>query len=75
LSPARALSFFNAKNSNPIMDNRNEFTFEEDDKMSLLGMVFFGFLSVCALVACWRCGKILIRAINGLFDKIEDKFG
>ena len=40
--------------------------------MALLSMIFFGFLSVCAVVACLRAGKLVVKAINGLFDKIED---
>lgn len=41
--------------------------------MSMLSFVFFGFLSVVALVGCVRTGKLVIRAINSLFDRIEDK--
>lgn len=43
--------------------------------MSILSFIFFGFLRVVAVVGCIRCGKLMIRAINGLFDKIEDKIG
>lgn len=43
--------------------------------MSMLSFVFFGFLSVVALVGCVRTGKLVIRAINSLFDRIEDKLG
>lgn len=41
--------------------------------MCILNFIFFGFLIVGAVVVCVRAGKLLIRAINGLFDKIEDK--
>lgn len=41
--------------------------------MSILSFIFFGFLSVVAVVGCVRCAKLMIRALNGLFDKIEDK--
>ena len=43
--------------------------------MAFLSMIFFGFLSVCSVVACLRAGKLVVKAINGLFDKIEDKIG
>lgn len=42
--------------------------------MSFLSMIFFGFLGICGLVGCARAAKLVIRAINGLFDKLEDKF-
>ena len=43
--------------------------------MSVLSFIFFGFLSVVAVVGCVRALKLVIKAMNGLFDKIEDKFG
>lgn len=43
--------------------------------MSILSFIFFGFLSVVAVVACVRTGKLMVRAINGLFDRIEEKIG
>ena len=42
--------------------------------MAFLSMIFFGFLEVCAIVAFARSGKLVIRAINSMFDKIDDKF-
>lgn len=41
--------------------------------MGILSFIFFGFLSVVAVVGCIRAGKLLVRAVNALFDKIEDK--
>ena len=41
--------------------------------MSILSFIFFVFLSAVAVVGCVRAGKLAVRAINGLFDKIEDK--
>lgn len=43
--------------------------------MSILSFIFFGFLSAVAVVGCFRTGKLMVRAINGLFDKIENKIG
>lgn len=43
--------------------------------MSILSFIFFGFLSVVAFVGCIRAGKLLVKAINGLFDRIEDRIG
>lgn len=42
--------------------------------MAVLNLIFVGFLGIIAFTACVRTGKIIIRAINRLFDKIEDKF-
>lgn len=42
--------------------------------MGLLGAIFFGFLGVCAFVAFFRSGKMVIRMINALFDKVDEKF-
>lgn len=41
--------------------------------MSILYMILYAFLSVCTIVACIRGTKLLIKSINSLFDKIEDK--
>jgi hypothetical protein len=57
------------------MENNGILEIEEDLGMSMLSFVFFGFLSVVALVGCVRTGKLVIRAINSLFDRIEDKLG
>ena len=48
---------------------------KEDLTMSILSFIFFGFLSVVAVVGCVRAGKLLVKAINGLFDRIEDRIG
>lgn len=42
--------------------------------MELLSVIFFTFLNVVAFIACIRCGKVLIKALNRLFDEIENKF-
>lgn len=42
--------------------------------MTVLSFIFFGFLGVIAFVGCVRMGKIIVKAINHMFDKIEDKF-
>lgn len=47
---------------------------KERNDMAFLSMIFFGFLGICGLVGCIRAAKLAIRAINGLFDKLEDKF-
>ncbi len=62
-----------AKKTSPLMENNGILEIEEDLGMSMLSFVFFGFLSVVALVGCVRTGKLVIRAINSLFDRIEDK--
>lgn len=64
-----------AKKTSPLMENNGILEIEEDLEMSMLSFVFFGFLSVVALVGCVRTGKLVIRAINSLFDRIEDKLG
>lgn len=43
--------------------------------MAFLSCIFFGFLGVCAFVGCARAGRIMVKAINTLFDKIEEKLG
>ena len=42
--------------------------------MDFVGFVFFTFLGICTLVVCARSGKLVIRLINGLFDKLEEMF-
>lgn len=41
--------------------------------MMMLSSIFNVFLGICAMVACLRAAKMVIKAINCLFDKIEDK--
>lgn len=41
--------------------------------MALLSGIFFLFLGAVAVVGCARAFKLVIKAINGLFDKIESK--
>ena len=43
--------------------------------MALVSLIFSGFLGVCAIVACVRSAKIVINMLNGLFDRLEDRFG
>jgi hypothetical protein len=43
--------------------------------MSVLSLIFFGFLSVVAVVGCLRAGKLVVKLINSFFDKIEKKIG
>ena len=47
---------------------------KEEHVVAFLSTIFFGFLGVCAIVACFRSGKLLIKGINSLFDKIDNKF-
>ena len=47
---------------------------KEEHIVAFLSTIFFGFLGVCAIVACVRSGKLLIKGINRLFDKIDNKF-
>nr|DAI45424.1 MAG TPA: hypothetical protein [Caudoviricetes sp.] len=42
--------------------------------MELVGLVISVFLAACAVVACVRAGKLVIRTINTIFDRIEDRF-
>ena len=46
---------------------------KEDLIMGILALVFSIFLSVIAVVVCIRVGKLLVKAINKWFNKIEDK--
>ena len=66
---------FSAKFSATIMESMIISEMKEDLTMSILSFIFFGFLSVVAVVGCVRAGKLLVRAINGLFDRIEDRIG
>lgn len=43
--------------------------------MALLNLIFFGFLGACAIVVSVRAGKLVIKAINGIFDRIESFLG
>ena len=42
--------------------------------MSILSMIFFGFLSIVAVKLCVRSAKVGLRGIDSLFDRIEDRF-
>ena len=42
--------------------------------MAFLTTILFAFLGICGLVGCARALRLVIRAINGIFDKWEDKF-
>lgn len=37
--------------------------------MAFLTTIFFAFLGICGLVGCARALRLVIRAINGIFDK------
>lgn len=41
--------------------------------MAFLSFILFAFLGICAMVACFRSGKVIIKAINHLFDFFERK--
>ena len=71
----RALSFSPRKSQRLLWKSTEQFEMKEDLTMSILSFIFFGFLSVVAVVACVRTGKLMVRAINGLFDRIEEKIG
>lgn len=44
-------------------------------EMGFLGFVFFSLLGFIAVVVSIRSAKFLIRMVNNLFNKIENKFG
>lgn len=75
LSPiARALAFSSAKIAVCIMERR-KLIFRRNECMAMLSTIFYAFLSMCAMVGCIRAAKLVIKSINSLFDKIEDKLG
>lgn len=41
--------------------------------MEILSLIFFGFLSAVAVTVCIRAGKLVIRIVNGVFDRIEER--
>ena len=41
--------------------------------MAILSFVGSLFLGTLAVVACTRAGKIVIRFVNSLFDRVEDR--
>ena len=43
--------------------------------MSFLSFILFTFLGICMIVGCKRACRVIIRGINYLFDKIEEKIG
>jgi hypothetical protein len=43
--------------------------------MSFLGFILFAFLGVCLIVGCKRAFRVIVKGINYLFDKIEEKIG
>ena len=47
----------------------------EDNGMSFLSFILFTFLGICMIVGCKRACRVIIRGINYLFDKIEEKIG
>lgn len=40
--------------------------------MTILNMIFVGFLSTIALTVCVRTGKLVIKVVNGWFDRVEE---
>lgn len=40
--------------------------------MMILKLIFYGFLSTIALTVCARTGKLVIKIVNGWFDRIEE---
>lgn len=45
----------------------------EDNGMGFLSFILFAFLGVCLIVGCKRACRVVVRGINYLFDKIEEK--
>lgn len=43
--------------------------------MSILTIALFVLIGIAAVVVCIRGGKLVVKAINRLFDKIEEKIG
>lgn len=41
---------------------------------AILGMIFGCFLAVVLIVCCLRAGKLVIKMLNGIFDKLEEHF-
>jgi hypothetical protein len=42
---------------------------------AFLSFLFFPFLSLLAIVATFRAGRIILKALASLFDRIEDRLG
>ena len=38
-------------------------------------IILFAFLGICMIVGCKRAMRVVVRGINYLFDKIEEKIG
>lgn len=43
--------------------------------MSFLSFIFFAFVGVCLIVGCRRAVRLIVRGINYLFDRLEEKIG
>lgn len=43
--------------------------------MDFLGFILVMFVGSCLIVGCKRAFRIVIKGINYLFDKIEEKIG
>lgn len=39
--------------------------------MAFLGMIFWGFVGVWAIKACFRSGRLVSKGIDSIFDKLE----
>lgn len=56
-----------------IMDKTIKKKRLEDNGMGFLSFILFAFLGVCLIVGCKRACRVVVRGINYLFDKIEEK--
>lgn len=72
-----ASSFLFAIFTEYIMDKqtKNKIKEMEDNGMSFLSFILFTFLGICMIVGCKRACRVIIRGINYLFDRIEEKIG
>lgn len=57
------------------MEKHERIYIKEDNEMTILSLIFYGFLSTVALTVCVRTGKLIIRFVNGWFDRIEETIG
>jgi hypothetical protein len=57
------------------MESMKQTDVKEDSMMGIISFIFFGFLSIVAVIGCFRSMKLLVRMVNRLFDKIDGKLG
>lgn len=43
--------------------------------MGFISFILFAFTGVCLIVGCKRACRLVIRGINYVFDRIEEKIG